>query len=172
VTTAELAFLVPAGVVLGAAISFVGARLTSIANMRQSRDERLFEKRADIYPPIIHAISLALTQVRELVDPANWDNGTVAQLLDAHMLPVREASSKLRAFGGPEVIITSKVYESNLALLYHLATGEYTDGDRYALLRGMVESAGKLDEALRRELQGTTRITLGMVRRMAKRKTS
>lgn len=48
-TTGELAFAVPAGVIVGALISLAGQRLTNKANLDRVRAERLWDKRFDLY---------------------------------------------------------------------------------------------------------------------------
>lgn len=43
------AYAVPAGVVIGALISFAGQHFTNQANLQKSRADRLWDKRADLY---------------------------------------------------------------------------------------------------------------------------
>lgn len=61
-TVAELAFAVPAGVVLGAAVSFFGQHFATKATTKSQRelaaDERVWQKRAEIYPSIIQELEL------------------------------------------------------------------------------------------------------------------
>lgn len=122
-TTAELAFLVPAGVVLGAVVALIGQRLTNNANLQRSRSERLWDHRADLYLRIVRSVRsyTRMLQTPQVHIDTLEDLGRFADKVELHVEQVSDLSDECAVFGSQSALTALTRYtKANVDLLRRL----------------------------------------------------